>query len=186
MKTSLLIGGLAALVLAAGGAVAQQAPERPAAGPARADADGDGRISQAEFVGRRLERLRAADADGDGAVSAEERGAARQAHRATRMAARFDRLDADRDGVLSRAEFETARGGARTRAHGRNAARPMRAASPVAIADAEARLTQAFARLDTDGDGYVTQVERRAARAASRANRRAPAAQASPSAPASE
>lgn len=196
MNRTSLLGGLAALaLLAAGGvAVAQQATNRPAAPAMRADADGDGRISQAEFVGRRLDRLRAADANGDGSVSVEERQAMRQARHAARADARFARLDADGDGAISRAEFDAAhaargeRGprGKRGR-HGGGAHAGMGAAGPVEIAGVEARAAEAFARLDADRDGYLTREERRAGRHGMRGHGRGHMApQASPPAPSSE
>uniref|UniRef100_UPI00403DAEB4 hypothetical protein n=1 Tax=Brevundimonas sp. LF-1 TaxID=3126100 RepID=UPI00403DAEB4 len=80
-------------------------------------------ISQADFVQRRVERLRAADANGDGQVTAEEMRAHAQARRAERRAAQFDRLDADKDGSISRAEFVApgpqARGEGRMASHAR-------------------------------------------------------------------
>ncbi len=195
MNTTQLLGGLAALALLAGGgvAVARQATDRPAAPALRADADGDGRISQAEFVGRRLDRLRAADADGDGSVSVAERQAMRQVHRAARAEARFDRLDADKDGSISRAEFDAAHAaragqarGMRGR-HGDGAHAGMRAAAPVAIAGVEARAAETFARLDADRDGYLTVEERRAGRRhGMRGHRGHMAPQASPPAASSE
>jgi len=188
MKKTRLLGGLAVIALgftAAAAAAAQQPTDRPAARTLRADTDGDGRLSQAEFVARRIERLRAADADSDGVVSADERRAALQARLTQHAATRFERLDADKDGVVSRAEFEAAQGrrGPRMRAHHgrRDGGRAGRAASPVTIADAEARMVRAFARLDADGDGYITSEERRAGRRPGHGAR-----QASPSAPASE
>ena len=66
---------------------------------------------------------------------------------------------------------------------------------PVVIAEAEARATAAFARLDADQDGFVTAAERQATRAGRREHRRERMAerraarraqQASPPAPASE
>lgn len=208
MHKTLLIGGLAALMLAsAGAAVAQQAPARPL----RADADGDSRLSQAEFVGQRMQRLTAIDADRDGSVTADERRAAMQARMAGRADARFDRLDADDDGTVSRAEFDAAREAGRE-ARADRGPRPMRAhrgpargqrgmagreaRGPVVIADVQTRAEQAFTRLDVDHDGFVTAAEGRAGRQAMREHRRERMTehraarqaqrQASPQAPASE
>lgn len=209
MNKTVLVGGLAALTLAtaAGVAFAQQAPGRAM----RADADGDSRLSQAEFVGQRVQRLTGMDADRDGSVTADERRAAMQARMAGRADARFDRLDADDDGAVSRAEFDAARE-ARGEARADRGPRPMRAhggpvggghgmghgrgrgeaRGPVVIADAQARAEQAFARLDADNDGFVTAEEGRAGRQAMREQRRErmterrAARQASPQAPASE
>lgn len=201
MKKTFLIGGLAVLTLASGGAAfAQQTPDR-SAGAMRADADGDGRLSRAEFVSQRLQRLSAADANGDGSVSADEMRAAAQARRAGRADVRFDRLDANNDGMVSRAEFDTAREaraerGPRAmranRGHGQGRMNRMEARGPMAIADVQARTEQAFARLDADNDGYVTAAERQSARQAMREQRRERMTtrraqrQTSPQAPASE
>ena len=205
MKKTVLAGALAALALAAGGvAVAQQSPDRSQARAPRADTDGDHRLSRAEFVDARIQRLVAADADRDGSVTRDEMRAAAQARRAQRADGRFDRLDADRDGVISKAEFDAPRErradrGPR-RAHGgphRGAARADRSADrgPIVIAEARTRAEAAFARMDADGDGYITTAERQTARAAMRDQRRERmgerraarrAQQASPPAPASE
>ena len=192
MKKTLLIGGLAALTLAAGGvAVAQQAPRHVA----RATEP----VTQADFVARHVDRLAAADANSDGAVSAEELGAARQARRAEHAGAAFDRLDADKDGSISRAEFEARP----QRAHrgpraGHQSTRPARASraerGPVAIADVRAKAEQSFARLDADHDGTLTAAEQQAGRQAMREHRRermssrraARATEQSPQTPASE
>jgi hypothetical protein len=210
MKKTLLVGGLAAMTLGgalAGVAVAQQAPaitqDRPARAM-RADTDGDSRISQAEFVGARMQRLTALDANSDGSVTVEERRAARETRRTQRADARFERLDANDDGSISRAEFD-ARKDARAdrprrmrahRGHGPARMARMEARGPVVVADARAKAEQAFARLDGDHDGYVTADERRAGRRALREQRRERMAerraarqaqpQASPQAPASE
>lgn len=193
MKKTLLIGGLAALTLASGVAVAQQAPNAPR-GMVRADSDGDGRLNQAEFVARRVDRLTAADVNSDGSVVAEERRAAWTARRATRRAGAFDRLDADKDGTLSRAEFEAPRAAHAERQPraGRRMARAPRMDRTVVIADAQAKAQQAFARVDADSDGFVTADEQRAGRQAMREQRierraeRRAARQASPQPPASE
>ena len=184
MHKTLLAGGLAALMLASAGvAVAQQAPARPM----RADTDGDSRLSRAEFVGQRVQRLTAMDANGDGSVAADERRAMMQARMASRADARFDRLDANDDGAVSRAEFDAAREGGRE-ARADRGARPMRAhrgpgrghrgmarteaRGSVVIADVQARAEQAFARLDADSDGFITAAEGRAGRQAMREQRR--------------
>jgi hypothetical protein len=201
MNKTLLLGGLAALALAAtaGVAAAQQAPE---ARGMRADADGDGRISQSEFVGRRIERLTTADADRDGSVTAAEMQAVAQDRMARRANARFDQLDADKNGSISRAEFDdrlaanAARAEAAPRAGrgwggrrgGEHRMARMEARGPIAIAEVQARTEQAFARIDADHDGYLTAEERHAARDGMRQHRRGArqAPQASPPAPASE
>lgn len=199
-------GAIAALALAAtmgGAAVAQtpapagsDRPGRPAAQP----------ISQADFVQRRVERLRAADLNGDGSVTAEEMRTARQAAGTQRRAALFDQLDTDKDGQISRAEFEArsergprARGGERAgrqphQARRMGGAHRAEGRFPIVIADAERKATEAFARLDANGDGVVTPDERQAARAQMREKRQERRAErmarrgaaASPSAPASE
>ena len=205
MNRSLLLGGLTALALTigAGAAVAQQtATDSPAPRAMRADADGDGRFSQAEFVGRRVERLTAADADRDGTVTREEMQAVAQVRMAERADARFDRLDANDDGAISREEFDAPRearadrGQRPMRAHrgygGRGPGMGMRGdrmeRGPIVIADVQARTEQAFARLDADQDGFVTVEERRAGMDEHRRERRSARQmeQASPKAPASE
>lgn len=193
MKTSILAGGLAAMALVAtGGATLAQQPGGTAGSRhARADVNGDGRISQAEFVQRRVERLTASDTNGDGTVSVEERRAGMQAHRAARSSERFSRLDADGNGSVSRSEFDaahTARAGqaghgpraGRTdghRAGGRaghaaGMAGQGSAGGSVVIAEARARAIESFARLDTNHDGYLTAEEGRAGRQQMREQRR--------------
>lgn len=52
----------------------------------RADSNGDGQVTFAEFSAPMLERFAKHDADGDGAISADERAAAREARKAARGA----------------------------------------------------------------------------------------------------
>lgn len=217
MKTT--FSGVAALALAlavGGGAMAQasgQVPARPQAPDARPHhAQMAEPVSQADFVQRRVQRLRAADANSDGQVTAEEMRAYAQARRAERQGARFDRLDANKDGVLDRDEFNTPRargergegmggrpGGGRNDRGGHGGAnrhgmaRGGESRFPIVIADVERRTNEAFARMDANRDGVLTQDERRAAMRANRADmrqrheqRRARTPAASPSAPASE
>lgn len=133
------------------------------------DSDGDGLLSEAEFVdgisariGERIDaRFARIDADGDGAISAAEFEAARAAMR-DRWRERFGRhghggfghgafghkldigaLDGDGDGALTEAEFVDG-----------------------ILERMRERLGAHFARLDADGDGRVTEAELDAARSA--------------------
>jgi len=191
IKTLTLVA-VGTLVLA-GTASAQQ--QR---GLGRADADADGRVSQAEFVTARTARLTEADANRDGQVTREEAQAAHQANRSERRGQMFARLDTDRNGAISQSEFDAARperagrGGQRMQRQERLAGRAF-ARGPVQIELSRSRATQAFATLDADRDGYLSEIERQAAptrmREAMRerrAERRAQRGVASRSAPASE
>lgn len=176
-KILLATGAAGVLAILAGAAVAQTAT--PAPHGMRADANADGRISRDEFVQGRVARLTAVDANRDGSVSAEEMRSGLDTRRNQQVSARFDTADADGNGMLSREEFISAAGQRGEHAgrggHGRGgehrgwrgagrggAERGMR--GPLAIADVQARTTAAFARLDKDGDGYVTAGERQTAR----------------------
>lgn len=185
---------LAIGAVALGGAASAQQSR----GLGRADTDGDGRISQAEFVAARTARLSGADADRDGQVTREEAQAARQAQRAERRGQMFARLDADGNGSISQAEFTTpraeragperaGRGAPRMQRHERRAARAM-ARGPVQIEQARTRATEGFTVLDADRDGYLSEIERQAAPARMREARQERRAerQASRPAPASE
>lgn len=208
------IGGVAAIALLTvfgGVAVAQTAaPQRPARAAMAQP------VSQADFVQRRVERLRSADADRNGTVTAEEMRAAGQAKRAERRTAMFDRLDANKDGAISRAEFEAPRAEGQRAGRGERSQRGPRAGHagrqhggmhrgaqrmgrggegrfPIVIAEAEQKATEAFTRLDANRDGSLTGEERRAGMQARRAEmrekrqeRRQAAPAASPSTPASE
>lgn len=77
---------------------------------AKMDADGDGRVSLAEYQDWMSYAFDAMDRDGDGVLAAHEqpggngRPITRAEHRA-RIAARFNRQDADGDGFLSAREL---------------------------------------------------------------------------------
>ena len=74
------------------------------------DVDGNGEIDTADLDALRAERFAAIDADGDGSVTEEEFIAQAQRDAAERASQMFARLDADGDGVLSRDALE-GRGG---------------------------------------------------------------------------
>ena len=194
MNKTFLLGGLAATAMAVAGiAAAQTAPAPQTTHHVRGDADGDGRISQAEFVDGRIARLTAQDMNRDGSVSREERQAAMQARRMERADARFTRLDADGNGAISRAEFDAGhaarpdRGSRAERAGHRGPRRAggARERGPVVIAEARENLAASFARMDADEDGFVTADERRASMRRHRQARRERMSQPRAAAPAS-
>jgi Ca2+-binding EF-hand superfamily protein len=205
MKTMIVLGGVAALALS-GAAMAQTGAQTNGDGQRGWRMDPNARLSQTEFVDRRIARLTAMDANGDGVVAREEMLAGRQARMGERRDRMFERMDADSDGAVTRAEFDAAhaqrseqraerraergeaghrRGGRGHRgSHGMGGMRLDRDGQGVNIEQARQRATEQFARMDADGDGFVTGAEmraqneaRRAERQARRAERRAPAAE---------
>ncbi len=137
MKTTLIAGlflTAAAVPLAAQGMGGPGGPEGEGRRPTfeMLDADGDGKVTQAEIEAFRANRFAEVDADGDGVVTLEEFTAQAVARATERAAEMFGRLDADGDGTLSRDVLE-ARG-------------------PRGPMD-EGRM---FARLDADGDGAIS------------------------------
>lgn len=151
MKKFLLAAALAGTTIA-GSACAQTAPEAPRAAPrgmARADGDGDGRVSKAEYIARADARFARMDKNGDGQVSADEMAPRREAAAAPAVPAGTDtatpapaapmrsrmleRLDANHDGVVSRDEYR-------------------------------AQVGERFDRLDTNHDGFLDQSEMTAMR----------------------
>lgn len=165
MKT-LVIGGIAAL--AVGGVAMAQDVQR---GPHAADADGDGRISQAEFVAGALARFDSRDANRDGTIAAEEARSAMEARRTERRNQAFAGIDANGDGVISRTEFDAraerrgdgegrgGRGGRGHRGYGGGVE-----ADGVTRAEAETRAASRFDRMDRNDDGYLTQEDRQGRR----------------------
>ena len=196
MKKMIVLGGVAVLAMS-GAALAQTDSD----GQRGWRMDPNARVSQAEFVDRRVARLTTMDANGDGVVAREEMQAQRQARMAERRSQMFERMDADSDGSITRAEYDAAhaqrmeqraergeagerRGGRGHRGAHRMGMRLDRDGQGVNIEQARQRATEQFARMDADGDGFVTGAEmraqheaRRAERQARRAERRAQAAE---------
>ena len=196
MKKMIVLGGVAVLAMS-GAALAQTDSD----GQRGWRMDPNARVSQAEFVDRRVARLTTMDANSDGVVAREEMQAQRQARMAERRSQMFERMDADSDGSITRAEYDAAhaqrmeqraergeagerRGGRGHRGAHRMAMRLDRDGQGVNIEQARQRATEQFARMDADGDGFVTGAEmraqheaRRAERQARRAERRAQAAE---------
>ena len=196
MKKMIVLGGVAVLAMS-GAALAQTGND----GQRGWRMDPNARVSQAEFVDRRVARLTTMDANSDGVVAREEMQAQRQARMAERRSQMFERMDVDSDGSITRAEYDAAhaqrmeqraergeagerRGGRGHRGAHRMAMRLDRDGQGVNIEQARQRATEQFARMDADGDGFVTGAEmraqheaRRAERQARRAERRAQAAE---------
>ncbi|MBA4001199.1 EF-hand domain-containing protein [Brevundimonas sp.] len=188
MKKMIVLGGVAALALS-GAAIAQTND-----GPRGGRMDPDARVSQAEFVEQRVARLTAMDANGDGVISREEMQAQRQARMGERRDSMFERMDANGDGSITRAEYDAAheqrsqqraerrveggeagqrRGGRGHRGGHGMGMRLDRDGQGVTIEQARQRATEQFARMDADGDGFVTGAEMRAQHEARRADHQA-------------
>lgn len=110
----MMMAALLAPVLALGGGARAQSPL------GAIDADGDGAVSEAEFLANADTRFARLDADGSGALTGEElralpnapatgpAGVSKEMFR-NAMRQRFKRLDADGDGKATVAEIQAAR-----------------------------------------------------------------------------
>ena len=98
-----------------------------------------------------VERLRAADTNADGLISRAEAAAL------PRIAERFDAIDANRDGQVS---FEELRG-SRHKARGERFLGRLDADKDgkVSKAEALAKATERFDRVDANNDGFITAEE---------------------------
>lgn len=148
MKRDYIIAGIVATSLVASAGMAAAQGKKPGGmrgmGPmmpefSELDADGDGKVTQAEMEAHAKARFDAADTDGNGKLSAEEMAAAakkrEEERRAKRAAKMLERLDTNNDGEVSFDEMP----GQQTRAD------------------------RMFARVDADGDGNITEAEMQAA-----------------------
>ena len=96
-----------ALVLAAAGAVLDEAA--PGARMFdKLDPGHTGQVTLRQFLDHRSQRFRSLDADGDGRVSRAEFDAKHAGQDPVHGAATFDRFDADHDGAITRAEWDAA------------------------------------------------------------------------------
>lgn len=159
MSTSNLIkiAALAGLI-AVGGAASAKSHGGGAAFD-KVDANGDGKITQAELDTAAATRFATADADNDGFLSTQELLAARVGGRANRMLARFD---TDKNGQLSAEELEAAA----SDKIGKRIERRIRDADAnndgkLSLAEMSARRDGGtmIERLDTDGDGALSAEE---------------------------
>lgn len=125
---------LAGAALLAAGLAGAPAQAQPAGQPLfdRADADGDGVVTRAEWQALRAARFARIDTDGNGVLSQAEASAAAERRAASRAGTLFARTDADGDGAITRAEFEAA-------------GKPW--------------MDRLFSRADANGDGAISRAE---------------------------
>jgi Ca2+-binding EF-hand superfamily protein len=162
-------GSIDAIQLANSPAVAKRVMRRAATVVARLDKTGDGYITKEEFLAAATKRFARLDKDSNGKLTLDELSAGRLGHaprpgsqRAQFAQQRFDKLDANHDGVVTQDEYLAAATAMYrqfdVQDNGKVTAREI-AASPQAQ-ERVARATQRMIkRLDTNGDGVVSQAE---------------------------
>lgn len=188
MKIGILAGALLC-ALASFPGTAQTAQPKPQIGGhgdnvqafiAEFDADGDGRVTWAEFEQFRRTRFDATDADHDGTLSEAEYvqefagrlHAQLESETTAQMKqtdVRFDALDADKNGTISRGEFDAAgektwQGGERVLAErGKKGSKAMpdrSGRSPGLLSMPTSHSAEGFLALyDSNGDGKVSRIE---------------------------
>ena len=99
MKNNKLFNKLSILGITGALLISSTALARGGHGRHNPDTDGDGVVSQAEFLSRAETKFNARDTDGDGVISREEI--------LGRAENRFAEIDADGDGVLTRDEMRS-------------------------------------------------------------------------------
>lgn len=182
MKLALSLLGASAVAAVALVSVAIAQP--PGRGPGAAgfallqhDANGDGRLTRAEFDAAQKARFERVDANKDGTATPAEFKASREAQagaiRAAAESERFDEFDTDRNGQLSRAEFSSrpalsGRDGHQRHDGGRRGGRNGPGPGKRADANADGTVTQGefsargaevFTKADANKDGVVTVTE---------------------------
>lgn len=105
MKSAFVAIGLGTAILLGGAALAQNGPKGGKLFE-RADANGDGRVTQAEAAILRDAHFQRMDSNGDGAVTLPELQETAKRRVPERAAKRFERMDGNGDGAVTRAEFE--------------------------------------------------------------------------------
>ena len=96
------------------------------------DSDGDGKVTQDEFLAASKARFERMDADQNGKISSDEMRTYMIERREARMEEKFKRIDADGDGSVNRDEY---------------------------LGYQRARAEKHFLRMDADGDGQLSSAE---------------------------
>lgn len=172
MKTLFLGAALAGTVLA--GLAGTAALAQPGGGGGmmmRADTNGDGVITHAEFLAAATQRFERMDTNKDGKLAGDELRGRMAEHAAggviTREAflaeadARFQKLDANRDGKLTQDEMQAMMERMRERG-GRDGGDDAKAPPPPGGPEGPRGPGHGFEKLDTNHDGRVSRDEMRA------------------------
>ncbi|MEP7004494.1 MAG: hypothetical protein ABI810_00825 [Sphingomonas bacterium] len=191
MKTLFLTAALAGTMLGGAAIAGQDAPQGRGGGMMRADTNGDGTISRAEFTAQAEARFARMDKNGDGFITADEMsgrsgrglggglmsadtdqdGKISRAEFMAQSTERFAKLDTNGDGKISGDEMkammermrEGGRMGGRRGAGGEAAGAMMPPPPPGAMGGHQGhRAGGRLARLDTNQDGRISRDEMRA------------------------
>ena len=142
-------------LLSAGLALAEVTPQ---AGMLTAlDKNGDGLVSQQEFLSHRLSRFREADRDNDGQLSVRELRPTREKARTGELPSRFGRADTNGDGVLEASELPRMPRSAFEQRDGNGDG--VLSLQELRISFGPARLPGPLRRVDTDASGTLSQSE---------------------------
>lgn len=185
MKTAFCLGLAAALTLTSAALAGDEGPGHRDRG-ARADANGDGRVTLEESQAALKARMARLDADRDGRITKAEAEGARarfSERRQERFGERgrdaFAIMDTDRNGQLSPEEFEAGRQRMAERRHERRGDRMARRGHApgdrfdrldadndgvISAAEMDRAAAERFAQMDADKDGAISADERPARR----------------------
>ena len=170
LTNGLPLFALAAIALAGGAAAQPPGPGRGPGGPfglLALDANGDGKLTRAEFDAGQRAHFSQIDTNKDGTATPEEFKKFHEAKRAEMSKIRFDAADKDKNGQLSQAELAAARddkpgrdGPRGDHRHGKDRIehgnRGRDDAKPVSQTEFSAPGLEAFTRADANKDGTVT------------------------------
>lgn len=133
---------------------------------AQYDTNGDGTVTVEEIQAGRAEEFQQNDANGDAVLSLEELKTLMENKRNERIQTRFTELDTDGNGTLSVTEFQA--GASEYKAYAAptlfgladtNGDNALDSAEMAVLKSPEGRVWKHFARMDTDGDGVISETE---------------------------